>query len=208
MTRIFRYVLAADTGMAPRVERGLLSLATCKPMLRRSAAEGDWVIGCFPAPHNELVAWAGVIAETLPIGIYGMRHGRRADALYPAGPDGGPVRRTDRLPDYHPDAAQQRQDRSGKALLFDRTRCWYFGGDGRGLPPELAHLAPRGQGHRVNGTSLDDAPRLEAWLRGEAPPGIHGTPRDGWYRGGGGRCGPAASPPSRRPGRPPRSRPC
>ena len=42
MTRIFRYILRNDTGMAPCTDRGLVSLATCKPKIR---GRGNLAIG-------------------------------------------------------------------------------------------------------------------------------------------------------------------
>jgi hypothetical protein len=41
MIRIFRYILKNDSGMAPCIDNGLVSLATCKPKIRASAQHGD-----------------------------------------------------------------------------------------------------------------------------------------------------------------------
>lgn len=43
--RIYFYKLVADNGGAPCVENGLLSLAICKPMIRKTAKEGDLILG-------------------------------------------------------------------------------------------------------------------------------------------------------------------
>lgn len=45
MTKIYFYKLIVDDGGARCVENGLLSLAICKPMIRRTAKNGDVVIG-------------------------------------------------------------------------------------------------------------------------------------------------------------------
>lgn len=47
MTYLFSYVLTAETGFAPHVDkRGkFLTLATCKPTIRRVANKGDWILG-------------------------------------------------------------------------------------------------------------------------------------------------------------------
>lgn len=42
---IFLYKLTTDNGGAPCVYKGLLSLAICKPQIRTSAREGDWIVG-------------------------------------------------------------------------------------------------------------------------------------------------------------------
>jgi hypothetical protein len=189
MTRIYRYVLAYDLGMAPNPRRGLITLATCKPELRKTARIGDWVIGNFPAPKNEVVAWAGKIARSLPIEQYAAEYPARHDALYQLGADGRLHRIPGKHPWYHRDADQQHKDQKGFVLVFEKDRSWYFGGNGRVLPPELHQLAARGQGHRVNQRQLGDLAALEAWLADQAPPGIHGEPRQGWDGPDGNGCG-------------------
>jgi hypothetical protein len=189
MTRIYRYVLAHDRGMAPNPRRGLITLATCKPELRKTAQAGDWVIGNFPAPNNEVVAWVGKIERSLPIAQYALEYPARHDALYARG--SGELLR--RIPGkhswYHDDADQQRKDIKGSVLVFEKGQSWYFGGNGRSLPPELHHLAARGQGHRINQRQEGDLAALEAWLADQGPPGIHGEPRHGWDGPDGNGCG-------------------
>jgi hypothetical protein len=43
--RLFSYVVARDYGFAPNPFFGFCTLATCKPMIRKTAQVGDWVIG-------------------------------------------------------------------------------------------------------------------------------------------------------------------
>lgn len=43
--RLFSYVVARDYGFAPNPFFGFCTLATCKPVIRRTASVGDWVIG-------------------------------------------------------------------------------------------------------------------------------------------------------------------
>ena len=180
MTNIYRYVLMGDGGMAPNPRDGLLTLATCKPQIRNTAQTGDWVIGNFPSPRNELVAWAGRIANCIPVGLYSSEFPERDDALHDMGPDGEPQRIAGKHDWYHQRPAEQRKDRSGNVLVFDMESCWYFGGAGRQFPPELEHLVARGQGHRVNKCEPGDLEQLQCWLREQGAPGIIGEPRDGW----------------------------
>lgn len=42
---LYSYVVARDFGFAPNPFFGVCTLATCKPIIRRMAAVGDWVIG-------------------------------------------------------------------------------------------------------------------------------------------------------------------
>lgn len=42
---LFSYVVARDYGFAPNPFFGICTLATCKPLIRRVAEIGDWIIG-------------------------------------------------------------------------------------------------------------------------------------------------------------------
>ena len=44
--RLFAYKVVRDYGFAPNPFQGFCTLATCKPNIRKSAKEGDLVIGC------------------------------------------------------------------------------------------------------------------------------------------------------------------
>jgi hypothetical protein len=101
MTRIFRYILKNDTGMAPCIDGGLVSLAACKPKIRGSAQPGDWVVGFFPKPEPRgLVAWAGRISRRVEIGDYEAEFRGRSDAVYRAKPNGEFKRLRPRLPPW------------------------------------------------------------------------------------------------------------
>ncbi|MCB2078594.1 MAG: hypothetical protein KDE55_12960 [Novosphingobium sp.] len=174
---IYRYVLASDDGMAPHIKNGIVTLATCKPMIRQTASEGDWVMGCFPSPNNEVVAWAGQIKSVSTIHDYGQSFSERDDALYVFDSNGNLARIRDKLPHYHKLFDEQRKDKKGNVLIFDEKQTWYFGADGRVLPTNLHHLAARGQGHRVNLRKPGDLANLIEWLRTQGAPGIIGKPR-------------------------------
>jgi Nucleotide modification associated domain 2 len=181
MTRILRYILQHDSGMAPCIDNGLVSLATCKPQIRASAKPCDWVLGFRPSPAPRgLVVWAGQIAESIGVGEYERRHsykrrGGRADAIYRELPNGG----FERLrPDYHPGLKEFSKDISAPVLIFNPTSTWYFGKEPQMLPEHLIHLAAGGRGHRVNGLLEGDAAALQDWLESFAPAGIHNLPRD------------------------------
>lgn len=42
---LYSYVVRYDSGFAPNPFYGCCSLATCKPMIRKAAQVGDWVVG-------------------------------------------------------------------------------------------------------------------------------------------------------------------
>jgi hypothetical protein len=92
MCRIYFYKLTEDNGGAPCVTSDLLSLAICKPMIRKTAKEGDLIFG-FGAnsldpdnrldPHNRLI-YVARVTEKLPDGKYykDPQFAQRADCIY------------------------------------------------------------------------------------------------------------------------------
>lgn len=176
MTRILRYILQDDNGMAPCIDRSLVSLATCKPKIRASAAPGEWVVGFRPSPAPRgIVIWAGQVAHRAEVGDYEFRYRGRSDAVYRAEPN-GEIKRL--RPDYHPGEDEFRKDMSAPVLIFDPHATWYFGSDTHMLPENLMHLAASGRGHRVNGVNDGDAAELKSWLSSIAPAGILGRPHN------------------------------
>jgi hypothetical protein len=86
MPRIFFYKLTADNGGAPCVERGLLSLAICKPMIRGSAEDGDLIFG-FSANslrRDNRLLFVARVTDTLRNGKYfkDSRYAWRDDCIY------------------------------------------------------------------------------------------------------------------------------
>lgn len=86
MPRIYSYKLTTDNGGAPCVEDGLLSLAICKPMIRSTAAPGDFIFG-FAANSlrgdNRLI-YVARICKKLGHGDYyrERRFANRSDRVY------------------------------------------------------------------------------------------------------------------------------
>lgn len=49
---LYSYVVARDYGFAPNPFYGFCTLATCKPIIRRMARVGDWVVGTGSKPRG------------------------------------------------------------------------------------------------------------------------------------------------------------
>jgi Nucleotide modification associated domain 2 len=86
MAKNYLYKLVEDNGGAPCVMRGLLSLAICKPMIRRKAKVGDIVFG-FAAtslkPDNRLLYVARITDKVSDGNYYRDRHfASRGDCIY------------------------------------------------------------------------------------------------------------------------------
>jgi hypothetical protein len=184
MSRIWRYILKVDAGMAPCPQEGRLSLCCCKPVIRRYATEGDWVIGLVPKGLAlGKVAWAGRVSKSMPLGDYQLKFPKRRDAIYrrvETRLDGVevliPAPQPER-PDYHQDDLSRARDQRGlNALLFDPF--WYWGGDGVWAPPEIAEMAHYHPGQSAKNSTLARIEQLEVWLRSMREPGVHGEPRE------------------------------
>lgn len=52
--RVYSYKITRDFGFAPNPFHGVLTLATCKPGIRRSARPGDIIVGCGSAANNQV----------------------------------------------------------------------------------------------------------------------------------------------------------
>lgn len=83
--RLFTYIITHDTGFAPNVDGGFLTLATCKPKIRSVIKENDMVVGFTPkaegnfiifiAYADEVITWAEYIERCTSNykGIYGVK---------------------------------------------------------------------------------------------------------------------------------------
>ncbi len=83
---IFIYKLTTDNGGAPCVKDGLLSLAICKPRIRKSAGQKDFIIGMGAKSVNDLKGRLIYIAEVTKIiqdGDYYLdKYSDRPDCIY------------------------------------------------------------------------------------------------------------------------------
>lgn len=74
----FLYKMTHDTGFAPNTQNNVLTLATCKPKIRKTAQCGDWVFGfgskTLGASTDGKLIYAAQITDVLPMAVYGSHH--------------------------------------------------------------------------------------------------------------------------------------
>lgn len=70
MARAFSYVVKRDYGFAPNPFYGILTLATCKQKIRKSANEGDYIIGNARAEDDNKLVFMAKVAETMTYDSY------------------------------------------------------------------------------------------------------------------------------------------
>ena len=189
MARFYRYVLADDNGTAPCPQNGLLTLATCKPRIRRTAKPGDLIAAFAPSPSpRHMLAYAARVLKVVDWRDYASRYAfpDRNDAVYAFPPEGGVTRLRE---GYHPTATERDRDLSGPVLIFDPAETWYFGEKLQALPKHLHRCSyggkgsGYGQGHCVDEIDLNDDDSLLTWLKRTYAPGFHGKPRGRSTRG-------------------------
>src|SRR6266511_5167701 len=189
MDRICYYIHTVDTGRAPSVDGGLLTLAICKPEIRRTADVGAWIIGFAPRALGWKLSYlAKVKAKLNGSQYYGSEeYKKRSDTISETRSFGGFSLRDHLVHDEGNIAADVGTSEDGwqNAWVLVSKRFWYFGSNAVDLswtefPEPFAKLQRLTQGHRVNHT-----PKLRAELEKiltsigkNHSPGVHGPPRD------------------------------
>jgi hypothetical protein len=194
--RIYRYIVRVDAGTAPNPWCGFCTLAICKPRIRRSAREGDWVVG-FQSRNADRIVYAMLAEQKLGFDEYWRTpkfRDRRPDRtdypdnLYrPLKPGARAEADFELVPNrVHPpdEISHKRRDLSGQFVVVSNT-YWYFGAQGADWPTLLRHLRPisaRGKPireiYKLRGSDpTHEIEILEHWLRGFGPPGKYGDPR-------------------------------
>jgi hypothetical protein len=152
---IYVYKIVVDSGGAPCVSSNLLSLALCKPKIRKTAGKNSFVFGFGGKGYKErLIYIARVIAKLEGDTYYRRRkYARRPDCIYRE-KDDRPVRKTSAK--YHVNSDHRKKDvgfhfENAFVLLSDDFR--YLGRKGtddykKGYPTITRLIEDLTQGHR------------------------------------------------------------
>jgi len=189
MSDVYYYILRYDDGTAPCVDSGILTLAICKPAIRRSAEKRDWIIGVSPKAHGHKLSYAAHITARITGQKYyvARRFRGRGDCIYTF--DRTRFQLRPRLfvhseADKETDVGNYPGYKNAVILKSARGSFWYFGDKAREITreeyPALNHSLDRlKQGHRVYHSKkvrreLDEI--IKALKRTKA--GVRGHPRD------------------------------
>jgi hypothetical protein len=114
---IYVYKIVSDSGGAPCVWNNLLSLALCKPKIRKTAAKGSFVFGFGGKDYEErLIYIARVTAKLEGPAYYRQRkYARRPDCIYRV-ENGSAVRKAQAQ--HHCDSDHRKKD---VGLRFERA---------------------------------------------------------------------------------------
>jgi len=160
--RLFSYIVTQDTGFAPNPFWGYCTLATCKPVICRTASSGDWIVGLTPKENGHKVVYFMQVQEVLPIAEYfrNQRFSRKkpdyttqavidkcGDNIYQPLSNGGFRQlRSQHSNGTEENLAKKAHDLSGVNVLISQ-RFVYFGSEARQLTAEFDGIKA-GHGHR------------------------------------------------------------
>lgn len=195
--RVFSYKIVRDYGFAPNPFKGICTLATCKPQIRKQAVPGDLIIGC-GSSELQLIGkslFAMRVSEKLTFSEYWndarfevkkpsfTSSYRRAygDNIYEKLNDqwiqqdshhslvGGVV-----------NVANLQRDTSADAVLIGEDFV-YWGAQAIQIPHELRDfngddLYPSGRSHR-SVFKPDFVEAIDAWFQGIQRRGVQGRPK-------------------------------
>ncbi len=184
--KLYSYVITHDYGFAPNPFGGKLTLATCKPKIRRNAKSGDhWIMGTGSKNSvgtNKLI-FAGKISSVISLEEYGSsdlykikipnKNGeswqKRGDNIYYKDENNCWLQR---INPFH-NQEHFDTDIAGENVIICEV-FWYFGELAPIIPKEFISLIKVGTGHKNN---VKNSVKLEfiEWLQ-NFPKGIQGQP--------------------------------
>ncbi len=175
--RLFSYCLRFDSGSAPNPFWGICTLAICKPVIRRVAEKGDWVVGLGSKEYTKKdittsIVYAMKITDKMSMKEYDeysignnpnkipkwdtkdYRH-KVGDSIYDFSNNVEPAIRLS----VH-DEMNRERDLGGNNVLLSE-HFYYFGDKPVELPEHLQEIILRGQGHK----SISNEPHKDDFVK-------------------------------------------
>ncbi len=105
---LYVYKIVVDSGGAPCVRNNLLSLALCKPKIRKTAGKGSFVFGFGGKDYEERLIYIARVTDKLEGTAYYRqgKYARRPDCIYRV-ENGRPVRKASA--EYHRDSDHRKK---------------------------------------------------------------------------------------------------
>lgn len=171
--RLYSYVMVSDSGFAPNPFDDFCTLACCKPIIRRTATKGDWIIGTGSkgTVGKDKLIYAMKISEKMDFDSYyrDNRFQNRLDNIY-FKKDGIWFQKENK----HHQEEDMGHDLGGKHVLIS-IHFYYFGKDAIEIPEKFWEIIKTGPGHKCN-FSVNMVNKFIEWLEESHTPGEHGKP--------------------------------
>lgn len=197
---IYSYVLRFDDGAAPNPFWGLCTLTICKPVIRRNAKEGDWVIGTGSknaklkdSKTHDLsrgIVYAMKITDIKLLSDYDkFCMSFQPDKIPKWRADDWRLRVGDCIYNYSTRSVpsirksvhnerNRKRDLSGINSLIS-NHFYYFGSDVKIIPEKLKNLIKKNQGHKkIENANL--IMNFEEWINQFEKNKIYADPQMSW----------------------------
>lgn len=183
---MYIYVVEYDLGFAPNPFHGACTLSCCKPMIRRKASVGDWIVGVGGGALKATgrCIYAMQVTDTMTFDEYwnarrfrskrpsrnGSRVSMVGDNIYWRDPATGDWNQEDSVhsgPEGEPDPLNTAHDtQTDRTLISDRFV--YFGNNAPLVPMEMLTALPyrNGRGYRVY--TRERGEELLGWIHEQA----------------------------------------
>jgi len=187
--RLRTYKMTFDTGFAPNPYCGMLTLATCKPGIRKCAEVGEWIAGftsgklCNDRPGHEKLIYLMQVAEKLKFEDYYHKHPEKrpencicGDNIYRLGPKG-----YEQLKNPFHDGCHLGEDTSVPYVLL-ATEFYYFGRDAVIVPEKYRPSVKEGPAPYGTITDGEQALVFIDWVKkvaAKGQSGLIGEPHQG-----------------------------
>jgi len=155
--KIYFYKMTADNGGAPCSYNSILTLAICKPKIRATAKEDDWMIGFGGKNLGEKLIYVAQVKEKIYNGEYykSETYFKRPDCIYRWDSENKKYYWLDGKK-YHKDGSDINHDLdNGKGLVLLSIKYVYFGNLGTSeykekYPEIRKKVKALTQGHRIH----------------------------------------------------------
>ena len=136
--KLYSYILACDVGGAPCVEDGCLTIAICKPDIRRLSKVGDIIVGIsgYKLGKKKKIIFIAKTTKMVTMEEYGDI--TRSDSIYTS--------KLKMKPNPFHNCSDYKRDMSGENVIMS-TDFIYFGKNHIDVPENLLEIIP-GRGHQ------------------------------------------------------------
>ncbi|WP_195439561.1 Nmad2 family putative nucleotide modification protein [Parabacteroides goldsteinii] len=185
MARAFSYIVKRDYGFAPNPFYGVLTLATCKPKIRKSANVGDFIIGNATAADGHKLIFMAKVSEIMTFDTYwttdrfqqkkpvmnGSLKKLYGDNIYHHDKKGNWFQ--DNSHHTHADGSVNKDNLNRDTTSTDHVliceEFFYLGKSMSQVPKEYAVCIHKGRGHHC--PNYADAQKLWDYLKAQYPSG-------------------------------------
>ena len=193
--KLHSYTVARDYGFAPNPFHGFCTLATCKPVIRKSAAIGDWIAGTDSTTEGRVgrLVYAMCVSETLSFDqywndprfvekrpfMYGSMQSAFGDNIYSLDSITNEWRQIDSHHSYEdgfPNHNNVCRDTKADRVLISEDFV-YWGGNGPEVPSFRGHNLRCRRGHKSS-FPPEVVGEFISWIRGLEQSGYCGVPTE------------------------------